>query len=176
MKMALILLLILTPSLLAARPAAGFSLAMGINESIYLTEGEINPYRHSAASSLRGFLIDGSSIKSGLFTGFSYSTDTNISYSTFYPSYWQLELGVMTLSSLTDSLQIELDVGIGCGQYSDINRTFISSIIVSAGMHLAVHDNMSLFARTDILYSKSDLTARMLLGFSAFTSKGGHDS
>lgn len=176
MRKAMILLLILIPTLLAARPAAGFSLAMGINESIYLTEGEINPYRHSAASSLRGFLIDGNAVKSGLFTGFSYSTDTNISYSTFYPSYWQLELGVMTLSSLTDSLQIELDAGIGCGQYSDINRTFISSIIVSAGMHLTVHDNMSLFARADILYSKSDLTARMLLGFSAFTSRGGHDS
>lgn len=176
MKKVMILLLIFIPSLLAARPAAGFSLAAGINESIYLTEGEINPYRHSASTSLRGFLIDGSAVRSGLFTGFSYSTDTNISYSTFYPSYWQLELGIMTVSNLTDSLQIELDAGIGCGQYSDINRTFISSIIVSAGMHLAVHENMSLFARADILYSKSDFTARMLLGFSAFTSKGGHDS
>ena len=71
MKKVLILLLILIPSLLAARPAAGFSLAAGTNESIYLTEGEINPYRHSASTSLRGFLIDGSAVRSGLFTGFS---------------------------------------------------------------------------------------------------------
>ena len=172
----------LVPLLICSSILAGSAVSAGeatMNKApidTVFAQGEINPYRHSASASLRGFLIGGSAVRSGLFTGFSYSTDTNISYSTFYPSYWQLELGIMTLSNLTESLQIELDAGIGCGQYSDINRTFISSIIVSAGMHLAVHENMSLFARADILYSKSDLTARMLLGFSAFTSKGGHDS